>query len=788
MTSIYTGLTTTVPVSMTPSSRGNVYGVNGKQRGFACIGGTSAYAIGVTAAGTITAASAASPQYYYVASIEATSGGANYNSPPTVSVSGVSGARADLDGSQVASISFTTSANTFRSSPAVTLTGGQATGASAKAILRGGVSSVSIDGQNALYSTPPTVTFAAATGCTEIRPAMGRATLVYSAFASTAGKIASIVLTDQGQYEWDSANLGEGNRPVYASVPAGDNKNQPSIRVDCAGSLASVVSVTGGTAYSTPPDVSFSPVGPLRAGGGASALASVTGSTVNSYSLLTYGSGYDGSVSVSIDSDQATATAVMAPRLAGKYLCGVRLVRADGTPGNFCDLVTVDCGERASSIAWNLSSISLVAPIAKMELWRTTGDEAIALYKVTQFTANQASYTDALADRDLSNPNRSGYDSIRILTEDGYTNAYRFGIPPSNMSVVAMFADRAWYAVDTSGTEPNTIYFSAADEPESVAADAQVIIQTNGRDADAITGLMPFDGVLYVGQKHHIVRLVVAGDPYDSATATPVAQRGLLNDRCWDRFGDTTYIVDSAGMYAFQGSGAESLSDAVSDYWDTPLIDFSKSVWFFVQVNHAERVVRFHFVPVGSSATYPDTAICYSLITKAWWIESYGRQLSAKVTAESAGRQVQYTGSGNAIYRMSDGPTDAGTAIQYVVKTGNFPLNNDPKRNIRLTYTPTTGTLTTRLYYNGSSSPRVNAIATNTGTGFITTTGSADATLDMSAARSPLGTASGFAQLPLSGRFDDRSTGGDRVVAVEFSGTRGTNAPVIHRVEVEGAG
>jgi hypothetical protein len=482
----------------------------------------------------------------------------------------------------------------------------------------------------------------------------------------------------------------------------------------------------------------------------------------------------------------------MAPRLAGTYLCGVRLVGRDGVPGNLCPLVTVECGEGASSIVWNLSNITLAdgTPnrIAKMELWRTTGDQAITLYKVAEFTATRSGYTDSMTDAKVSDATRSGYAEMRILTEEGYTNAYRFGVPPSNMSVVTMFQDRAWYAVDTSGTQPNVLYFSEIDEPESVAEDAQVIIQTNGRDSDSITGLMPFDGVMYVGQNRNIVRLTVGTTPYADASATNVSQRGLLNDRCWDRFEDVAYIADSAGLYAFKGSGAESLSDAVGNYWSEPLIDFSKSKWFFLQVNPAEKVVRFYFVAVGSSATYPNTALCYSLITQSWWTETYAQELSSKLSAQRGGGYANYVGSSAGAMRTSAGTMDAGSSISYSLKTGNYPLTNDPKRSVRLTYTPVAGTLGVSLFYNNSSSARPNAAAVSRGDSFTVATGSTEAILDMSATRSALGPSTGFAQLSLSGRMEDRSAGGDRMIAIGLSGVQGGNTPVIHSVEIEGAG
>lgn len=791
MTSLYTGLTTTSPVSLVPTSQGNVYGVNGLTRGVAVIGGTTAYPIGVTVAANISATSSASPQYYYVANIEVTSAGENYTSPPTVSITGVSGLRAFLDGSEVSRISFTTSASTFLNSPAITLTGGQASGASAKAVVRGSVASVRVDPSSAMYTAPPVVTFTAVGSVTTTRAAKGRGVLAYNSFSATSGRLASVVVTDAGLYEWDSSNLAEGARPVGATVTAGIG-GTASLVAECAGNVQSVVSSSGGTGYSTPPSVVFTSKGPANKGGGANFLAEVSGSTVASFVPVTFGNGYDGVVDVRIESDRAYATAVMAPRLAGKYLCGVRLVGRDGVPGNLSPLITVDCGERASSIVWNLSSVLLQdgTPnrIQKMELWRTTGDQAITLYKVAEFTGTLASYTDGMPDAQLSDANRTGYGELRILTEEGYTNAYRFGVPPANMSVVTMFQDRAWYAVDTSGTQPNVLYFSEVDEPESVAEDAQVVIQTNGRDSDSITGLMPFDGVMYVGQQRSIVRLTVGTTPYADASATPVAQRGLLNDRCWDRFEDIAYVVDSAGLYAFKGSGSEPISDPVGNYWSDPIIDFSKSKWFFLQINHAERVVRFHFVPVGSNATYPNTALCYSMMTKAWWTETYAQELSAKLSMQRAGRQANFVGHSTGVLRTSAGTMDINQPIGYSLKTGNYPITNDPKRAVRILYTPVDGDVGVSIYYNGAAQARPNAAAVSRGDGFTTAAGGTESILNMRPARSPLGTATGFAQLSLSGRLEDKSVGADRMIAIGLSGTQEDASPVIHSMEIEGAG
>ena len=790
MSILYNNVTTVAPVSMTPVSSGNVYGVNGLQRGFVLAGGTTGYPIGVTAAPAITAASVTSPQYYFVASIEVTSGGENYTSAPTVSIPGISGARVFLDGTAVGRVTFTTSANTYTTAPAVTLTGGQATGATAHAILRGSVSAVAASGWSN-FTSNPTVVFSTASGVTAVRSASARAVRQFAKITSTSGPVVSIIVTDQGQYVWNGHDLGTST-PVTAVLQIG-TATYAELVVTSSAAVSAVTVVNGGTGYSEPPSASFFPKSPMGKGGGAAALIGVTGGSVSDFSLITNGNGYDGGVQTVIESDKAIATAVLAPRMAGKYLCGVRLVGRDGVPGNFGPLATVDCGERASSITWSLSAITLTdgTPnrISKMELWRTTGDQAITLYKITEFTAAQSSYTDSMPDAEVARDTRSGYAALRILTEEGYTNAFRFGVPPANMSVVTMFQDRAWYAVDTSGAEPNTIYFSEVDEPESVAADAQVILQTDGREGDAITGLMPLEGALYVGQSRNLVRLIVAGNPYDSANATPVAQRGLLNDRCWDRFEGACFIADASGMYSFSGSAVTPLSDAVGNYWSEPLIDFSKSKWFFVQLNATERVVRFHFVAVGSNATYPDKALCYSLTTSAWWLEQYGQEVAAKFSLASGGRQLSHLGSsGGKLYQSGLGETDDGTVISYSLQTGNFPLNADPKRAVRLTYTPTQNSMGVRLFYNNGTSPRPQAAAVSRGDGFTSVAGSTEATLNMAPSRSALGTATGFAQLMLSGRMDDRSAGTDRTVAIGFAGTAGSSSPVVHSVEIEGAG
>ena len=801
MSVILTGLTTVAPVSLAPTAEGNVLGVNGYGRGFVVAGGTTAYPIGVTAPAAVSASVVTSPVLYYVAGVEVVRGGENYFAPPNVAINGVSSARALMIGDAVGSITITTSATTHANAPAVKISGNQATGAAATATVRGGVVAVNVQGGVDTYSVPPPITFSTALNVTAVRAAQARAVIQFTTAGGTVGPITSVVIEDPGVYEWGSADP-----PLTASAATGGVVLLPLL-----GGVVSAVSLsTGGSQYTAQPSVVLTPSSSLKEGGAAFAVADMQGtSSVQAVEILSNGSGYAGGVTVGFESENAAAVAVLQPRLAGRYLLGWRFVTSDGESGDLCPLVTLDCKDRARNIRWNLTGLSLTdgSPnrVTRLELWRTTADQAITLYRVASLTAAQVSalgptflFDEAMVDDELIDPERnttlngveSKYLELPILTDQGLPNAYRFGVPPSSMSVVTLFAERAWYAVDTSGAEPSTLYFSGVQEYESVPAENQLILQNAGHEADVITGLMPMGGVLYVGQRRSVVRVTVGDQPLLSSSAVPAVQRGLLNDRCWDQFEGLAYIVDSMGMYAFDGSSAEPLSEPVSTFWTDPVVDFAKSRWFFVRVNPRERVARFYFCQTGQSGDFPRSALCFSLTTKAWWLETYAVSASCGTRTQSGGQQSELLGSENRLLRTGVGLTDAGTAIPYAMRTGALPLNNEPSRGVRVLYTPTSGahSLNARLYYNNSGTPRPNAIASDRGTGFVTTTGSTQATLDLSASRSPLGPASGLARFQLSGRMDDRSAGADRHVAIELAGDQTTDRPVLHRLDIEGVG
>ena len=165
---------------------------------------------------------------------------------------------------------------------------------------------------------------------------------------------------------------------------------------------------------------------------------------------------------------------------------------------------------------------------------------------------------------------------------------------------------------------------------------------------------------------------------------------------------------------------------------------------------------------------------------------------SATAMLESKYQTIHSSGGD---FQKSSGVVDRdGSPVDYKVQTGNMPIAQDKQdsRSFSVVYRPTSGDsdLTVGMHYNNSPSPRANAIASDRGSGFVSSAGTLS-TLNMNAARSPLGDASGLATAYFSGRAAPRSAGSDRHVAVAMSGAQaGTtgNAVVLHRIDIDGVG
>lgn len=667
----------------------------------------------------------------------------------------------------------------YTQQPKITITGGQGGGCVLAVTVSGVVASVDITNQGSGYTSVPTVTFSG----NNITGATGTAVV-------TDGKVTSVTINTAGTCDGPVTIAFSGGGGSGAAGTVIVNFKVESIAVS-----------NGGNGYFAETNVEFTRDTDDTLNGGAVATATTDGNgTINAVTVENKGT-YSAAPTAKIAGVQATASAIMSRSLTGKYQCYIRYF--DDTPATERGPITssigerteVDCGTGSDGLTWSFNhGADIDDRVAGMQLWRTTGDQIVILYKVAEILrtdpAFNASYSDNIDDGSLKDPKRVGFGIMPITLPSGAINARRFTPPPPNFAVGVMFQDRAWYAVDTTGFAPNLCAFSEVDEPESVPGSNGLIIQESISDSDAIVGLIPLGSLLIAAQSRHLYAIQYVSQPIIDASVILACYRGMLNSRCHGIINGVAYIADGSGIYGFDGNREEPVSVPIDNFFRNGEIDFSKKDKFFIKTDIPTRTIRFFYC--NSSDTYPKRALCYCIASQAWWKEEFGKVVSSGTNTNKDGQLKNIYGSDLGNIYTPTGDSDDGLAIPYSIHTGNLPLSNadNGSRTVNVVYSPTVDTsdLNVKLHYNNSITPRNNAIQTRPGTAFRATT--EGGVIDMKSSVSELGDSTGLARANYSGRVDPLSAGGDKHIAIAFSGTQNSadNRPVVHKIIVEGAG
>lgn len=791
----------TRPLCMFKGRFNDLYGVDGHGRGFRWDGDTPHLEpLGISRPAVFAAPVASGTGEAYVSAVQVIDGGAGYNRPPTAAFTG-GGATTQATGvvqirnGRVTGVTVSGRGTGYTAPPLIEFTGGQGTSAAFTVNVKGFVSDIVIPAVGEGYTGPPTLAFGNTNGL-------------------TGAKVLVSVDTDQGIVigtDILAGGTGATTVGVTAALTGGGATVQGEVVPRLTFTVDSISVANSGVGYYAPPFITIAADKADPAGGGASARCEVNEhGQITSVTVLAGGQfGLPPTATVADSSAKALAT--VRENLFGVYKCAIRYLddtpesQGGPIPSSISDLQDVDCTDGYKTLTWHFNHANMESRVHAVELWRTTADQAVALYRVARIdkvggVIPKTSYADTLSDADLLNVSRdttvgnvrSQYGFMPIVLPSGALNARRFDPPPQTMAVACMFQDRAWYAVDTTGAKPNSLYYSEVDEPESVPESNELVVQENVPDSDTIVALIPFGSALLIAQRRHIYKLTYVAQPVFDAAIQLVSYRGVINFRCWDVYAGVAFIADDYGLYAFDGSREDAISAPIDNYWRDGVIDFANSKYFYVKVNPQERVVRFHYCRSGEGP-YPRRALCFSLATLAWWEESYAQDMPHACVAEVAGQQRVLHGGQVGQFLRSSGLADltaagGSQAVSYEYRTPPMRLATEQgSRAITLLYTPTQATslLSLGLHYNNAASPRPNAISSDRGGGFTTSTGGA-ASLNLSAARSPLGTATGRATAHFAGRVDDRSAGGDRHVAVALAGTQGADPVRIHAITAEG--
>lgn len=772
---------------------GDIYAVDGMGRGVRWDGGATAVEpiglasplIGpaVTSSGTTVSG--------FVKDIQIIGQGSGYSDPPTVVFTGGTPAKAaqavaEIRSGRVQSIRITEPGAGYQATPAITLTGGQGSAPTFTVGVLGAVRGLRITASGSGYTTDqsqaPTIVFANSQGLTQA---------VAACFVNAAGQIDSVSVIAGG--------TGATTSGVTAAV-AGGGGTGAALAVDMNYRVNAVTVATSGSGQYSSPTIVFRPAVADAFGSGAAATASINSTGNVTGVTLVSGGAYGDIPSAIVEPDAAKLVATIGQPISGEYRCCIRYIDDTGklvggpVPSSISELVKVEANSGATGLTWTFSHPYLDDRVHGMELWRTTADQQVLLFRVATILRSAAAFTgtyaDTLADQELADPERENYGLMPVTLPSGQINARRFQVPPGEFAAGVMFQDRAWYAVDTTGQRPNTLMYSEIDEPESVPDANELILQENTGDPDKIVALIPLGSELLVAQQSHLYKLNYVAQPVLDASVVLGGYRGILNWRCWDTMGGVAFLADSHGIYAYDGNGEEPISVPIDNLWRDGIVDLSKAEKFHLACDMTTKTVRLFYCRAADSE--PVRALCHCVATKAWWEETYPVAVTANCLSALGARLTTVYGCAAGEFRQLTGTDDGGQAIPYEFRSGNYPLNSkDSNRAIAILYRPTVGDsdLRLRLHYNDSATPRPNAIATNTGHGFVTTAAGTEAVLNMKATRSALGEANGLARAYYSGRNDERSAGADRHVAVAVAGTQAsTNEVRLHSILVEGAG
>lgn len=776
---VYTGSTIN-PVCFFKGRFNDVYGVDGTGRGFRWNGTAAAVqAIGLAKPGKGPAITAGTTASKYVASLQIVGPGAGYNQPPTVTIEGggyttQAKAIAQVSNGRLVSVSLSDQGSGYTSIPKVTVSGGQGSGSTLSVGIVGEIFNVAITNRGGGLTAGELlpISFSSAQGLTQAAGAV---------LVGTDGCLADVYLY--------AAGTGATTEGVTASCGVG------SLQVNMQYRVSTVAVGNSGSGYMTPPFVSFRCASNDSQGYGAAGTAYVN-ATGNVTGVSVYQGGrYYARPEAIIYDTPAAINATLSSNFRGVYQCAIRFIddnansQGGPVPSSISELVEVDVGEAASSFTWNFNFTAIDDRVTAMELWRTSADQSVVLYRVAtiQRASFASSYVEAISDVDLIDTTRSGYGLMPVTLPSGQLNARRFEVPPGNCAVGCMFQDRAWYAVDTTGEKPNSLLYSEVDEPESVPEANELVLQENTDEPDKIVALVPLSTALLVIQQYHIYRLQYVAQPVIDASVLLVSYRGILNSRCYTTINGVAYIADSMGMYAFDGQQESPVSVPVDNFWRDRIIDFTKSALFHVSADHQRRVVRFHYCRTAD--TLPTRALCYCIATQAWWDEQYDRAMTASAPVTISGQRIDVLGTSVGTFVKPTALVDVTANVSYSMRTGNYKLavgNKD--RTIEILYEPTSNThdLTMKLHFNNSPTSRNNAIAANTG-GFGFVSDVSGSVVSLSRTRSSnLQESNGLAQAGFAGHRSDHSTGADRNVAVALSGTQTLDQLTLYDIKVGG--
>lgn len=239
----------------------------------------------------------------------------------------------------------------------------------------------------------------------------------------------------------------------------------------------------------------------------------------------------------------------------------------------------------------------------------------------------------------------------------------------------------AAYGIRPAPAERRLVYYSEAGLPQSWPVINAIELTEDG---DELTGLMSMSSFLYFVERRHIYRFTFQSDPGQDGFTFLAAVRGCVNNRCWVVVEDTAYMLDEAGIHAFQNGESKPISNPIQTLFlpegSATSINWQASDLFHASWAPAEEVVRW-FVCL-SGEYLPRHAICFDYRDERWWIEEFPRPVACSATGTYKGARRVYLGhNGNKTSMLGvstlDGPDpSAGSTRGRVTSASLYQLTD----------------------------------------------------------------------------------------------------------------
>lgn len=527
--------------------------------------------------------------------------------------------------------------------------------------------------------------------------------------------------------------------------------------------------------------------------------------------------------------------------IRGSFKAAVQYLDDEGVSSSFSPLASIEATDSGYA---QINYTSIPKPsesrVTRKAIWRTTDGQSNTYY-TDVWCANTSSVT---ATGTKTDAQLIASTAMRYTTAKGWPNAERFGVPPSNMSVVQFFQNRSWWAVPgeyrqgtivASGTgvvgtgtqfSSNMVgqFFHFNNETSEIASVGGVtsitlttsiaggaggykIIPSASEwdalyfsenaepesvpasvnklltypDGDRMSGLMPLYGEMYLLKQHHIYRMTTCADPRVTTDISLAAERGCVNQRCWVRVEGMACIMDQEGAYLFNGASTQAISGPVQNYWRDS-INWAAKKWFSV-VHDVRRECVLFFVALDSD-TKPQHALAFSYRLQQWWLEDHGGSNVGAVCEAIIGNVPRVVaGVGSTPCLMDEGSTDEGSAIAYDLKLGRWLLpevEHEQTRGVALYYEPAGSAHSAYLSHYYDGSSSAET-ALNAYDDSHGVSVAAGGKVAMDLTQT-----AGYLRAGLSGKGHEAGTVAPRSLEIEFTGSISAESLTIYGIDVEG--